>query len=290
MNEEIVLIYPPDKNIYIDHFNKANNINNKNTIEIDLYNKTDKKVYYKINYEITKNFFIENNSSVIDQYENQNLKIILNNNNNPSKLKLELLFYELNNDINIKQKNIINIINKIQENKENNNYNIYSNFKKELNKINEKIKMLIIKEKNYNKKRKIKFREILALIFTIIFLGFIFGIKLSNSWKKLFNNNINNNNKSMNDKIIDIEVSDLENDEEFEEIQFMTMEERLELKNINEQNIEKLNNLKNFDFRNEIIKSRKLKENEIIKNKSNFSKLIVFKIIYYIIFFTLLYI
>ena len=226
MNEEIVLIYPPDKNIYIDHFNKANNINNKNTIEIDLYNKADKKVYYKINYETTKNYFIENNSSVIDQYENQNLKIILNNNNNPSKLKLELLFYELNNDINIKQKNIINIINKIQENKENNNYNIYSNFKNELNKINEKIKMLIIKEKNYNKKRKIKFREILALIITIIFLGFIFGIKLSNSWKKLFNNNINNNNKSMNDKIIDIEVSDLENDEKFEDIQFMIMEER----------------------------------------------------------------
>ena len=38
MNEEIVLIYPPENNIYINHFNKANNINNKNTIEIDLYN------------------------------------------------------------------------------------------------------------------------------------------------------------------------------------------------------------------------------------------------------------
>ena len=168
---------------------------------------------------------------------------------------------------------------KEDKNIEKNYSNRYFKFKEELNKINANIKSLISKEKNFDKIKKIKLREILVLIIIIFFIGIISGIKLSKIWKKLFSKKISGKNNN----IIDITN---ENEEEFEEVKFMTLDENEELLNINEQNIEKMNVLQNFNFRDEIKKSREIKELETIKNNnSSFSGFICFNLIYIIFFF-----
>ena len=171
---------------------------------------------------------------------------------------------------------------KEDKNIEKNYNNRYLKFREELNQINENIKSLIKNEKNFDKMRKIKLKEILVLIIIIFFLGIIFGINLSKTWKKLFGkkiNNININNETPNEK-----------EEEFEEVKFMTLDESEELLNINEQNKEKLNILlQNFNFEDEIQKSREIKELEKGKNNTIFSDFIRFNLIY-IIFFFFLYI
>ena len=287
MKNDLVLIYPPLNNYYLDDLNKTDS-NNKKYIEVNLYNKTDKKISYNINCSQANVFLIENPASQINPYENGKIKIILINNENIKFKKFEFifLFHEFNSNPNNKenkmtQKNFINIYmieKKEDKNIEKNNSNRYFKFKEELNKINTNIKSLIQKEKNFDKNKKIKLREILLLIIIIFFIGIIFGIKLSKTWKKLFGKKINNKNN-----IIDI-IN--EKEEEFEEIKFMTFDENEELLNINEQNIEKMNALQNFNFRDEIKKSREIKELETIKNNNfSFSGFICFNLIYIIFFF-----
>ncbi len=287
MKNDLVLIYPPLNNYYLDDLNKTD-ANNKKYIEINLYNKTDKKISYNINCSQENVFLIENPTSQINPYENKTIKIILNNNENIKFKKFEFifLFHEYNPNSNNKenkvtQKNFINIYmieKKEDKNIEKNNSNRYFKFKEELNKINTNIKSLIQKEKNFDKNKKIKLREILFLIIIIFFLGIISGIKLSKTWKKFFGKKISGKNNI-------IEITN-ENEEEFEEVKFMTLDENEELLNINEQNIEKMNVLQNFNFREEIKKSREIKELETIKNNNSiFSGFICFNLIYIIFFF-----
>ena len=287
MKNDLALIYPPLNNYYLDDLNKTN-VNNKKYIEINLYNKTDKKISYNINCSQANVFLIENQASQINPYQNQLIKIILNNNENIKFKKFEFifLFHEFNSDYKnnkLTQKNFINIYlieKKEDKNIEKNYNNRYFKFKEELNKINENIKNIIKNEKNFDKKRKINLREIFVLIIIIFFLGIIFGIKLSKIWKKLFGKNIINVNNN-------IEIIN-ENEEEFEEVEFMTLDENEELININRQNMEKMNILQNFNFKDEIKKSREIKEFEKIKNNSSFSNFIRFNL-FYIIFFLIFY-
>ena len=285
MKNDLVLIYPPLNNYYLDDLNKTDS-NNKKYIEVNLYNKTDKKISYNINCSQANIFLIENPTSQINPYEDKTIKIILDNNENIKFKKFEFIFlfheFILNNkDNKVSQKNFINIymIDKKEDKNIGKNYsNRYFKFKEELNRINTNIKSLIQKEKNFDKNKKIKLREILFLIIIIFFLGIISGIKLSKTWKKLFSKKVNDKNN-----IIDI-IN--EKEEEFEEVKFMTLDENEELLNINEQNIEKMNALQNFNFRDEIKKSREIKELEKIKNNnSNFSGFICFNLIYIIFFF-----
>lgn len=277
MNGDIVLIYPPEKNLYLD---------NKKCLEISLYNKTDKKIFYIINYNKNNNFIIENNTAIIHPYQNQTLKIYLKNNKNIQYLnQLVFFFYEFNNDNNMKQKSIINIYSndKIEEKNEKEKFNIYSNFKRDLKKINEKIKDLINREKEYNKVRKIKFNEILFLIILISILGIIIGINLAKIRKKIFNKNIANEN---------INIENSGKDAEYEEIEFMTKEENLELQKINEQNKEKINTLFNniqFDILDKVKENREIIENKKREKINSFEKYIKFKF-FYIIASILLYI
>ena len=286
MKNDLVLIYPPLNNYYLDDLNKTD-ANNKKYIEINLYNKTDKKISYNINCSQENSFLIENPTSQINPYEDKTIKIILDNNENIKFKKFEFifLFHEFNQnnkDNKVSQKNFINIYmieKKEDKNIEKNYSNRYFKFKEELNKINANIKSLISKEKNFDKIKKIKLREILVLIIIIFFIGIISGIKLSKIWKKLFSKKISGKNNN----IIDITN---ENEEEFEEVKFMTLDENEELLNINEQNIEKMNVLQNFNFRDEIKKSREIKALENIKNNnSSFSGFICFNLIYIIFFF-----
>ena len=289
MKNDLVLIYPPLNNYYLDDLNKTDS-NNKKYIEVNLYNKTDKKISYNINCSQENSFLIENPTSQINPYENKTIKIILNNNENIKFKKFEFifLFHEFNSNPNNKenkasQKNFINIYmidKKEDKNIEKNNNNRYFKFKEDLNKINENIKNIIKNEKNFDKKRKINLREIFVLIIIIFFLGIIFGIKLSKIWKKLFGKNIINMNNN-------IEIIN-GNEEEFEEVEFMTLDENEELININRQNMEKMNILQNFNFKDEIKKSREIKEFEKIKNISSFSNFIRFNL-FYIIFFLIFY-
>ena len=285
MKNDLVLIYPPLNNYYLDDLNKTNT-SNKKYIEINLYNKTDKKISYNINCSQANIFLIENPISQINPYENKTIKIILNNNENIKFKKFEFifLFHEFNpnnKDNKVSQKNFINIymIDKKEDKNIGKNYsNRYFKFKEELSRINTNIKSLIKKEKNFDKNKKIKLREILFLIIIIFFIGIISGIKLSKTWKKWFGKKINGKNN-----IID---NINENEEEFEEVKFMTLDENEELLNINEQNIEKMNILQNFNFLDEIKKSREIKELEKIKNNnSSFSDFICFNLIYIIFFF-----
>ena len=210
----------------------------------------------------------------------------MKNNKNIQHLnQLVFFFYEFNNDNNMKQKSVINICsnNKIEEKNEKDKYNIYSNFKRDLKKINEIIKDLINKEKEYNKVRKIKFNEILVLIILISILGIIIGINLSKIRKKIFNKNIDK-------EIINIENSGI--DAEYEEIEFMTKEENLELQKINEQNKEKINTLFNniqFDILDKVKENREIIENKKREKIMSFEKYTQFKF-FYIIASILLYI
>ena len=123
---------------------------------------------------------IENQASQINPYQNQLIKIILNNNENIKFKKFEFifLFHEFNSDYKnnkLTQKNFINIYlieKKEDKNIEKNYNNRYFKFKEELNKINENIKNIIKNEKNFDKKRKINLREIFVLIIIIFFPNF----------------------------------------------------------------------------------------------------------------------
>ena len=283
MKNDLVLIYPPLNNYYLDDLNKTDS-NNKKYIEVNLYNKTDKKISYNINCSQANVFLIENPTSQINPYEDKTIKIILINNENIKFKKFEFifLFHEFNpnnKDNKVSQKNFINIYmidKKEDKNIEKNYSNRYFKFKGELNKINANIKSLISKEKNFDKNKKIKLREIMFLLIIIFFIGIISGIKLSKTWKKFFCKKINNKNN----------IIDIINENEFEEIKFMTLDENEELLNINEQNIEKMKALQNFNFLDEIKKSREIKELEKIKNNnSSFSNFICFNLIYIIFFF-----
>ena len=130
MKNDLVLIYLPLNNYYLDDLNKTDS-NNKKYIEINLYNKTDKKISYNINCSQANVFLIENPISQINPYEDKTIKIILNNNENIKFKKFEFIFlfheFNLNNkDNKVSQKNFINIymIDK-KEDKNINNYNIF---------------------------------------------------------------------------------------------------------------------------------------------------------------------
>ena len=279
MNENIILIYPPQNNYFS---NKTKN-NDKNNIEIDLYNKSNKKIIYNINQDEKNIFQIENNSSIINPKENQTIKIYLNKDieYQIKKYELKLSFFENNNNKIPIQTNIVNLyLNEDTKLKfDVNEFNKYSKFKTDLKQINNDLKLLINKEKNRNIKKEIKFKEILFLIFIIILCGIFFGNKLLKIYIKLTNIFTNKN------KITKIE----ENQEEFEEVNFMTKEESEKLIDINEQNKQKYIMLRNFNFLDEIKKNKEIKEKERIKkikNKlNNSSNFICFNIIYLLFFF-----
>ena len=279
MNENIILIYPPQNNYFS---NKTKN-NDKNNIEIDLYNKSNKKIIYNINQDEKNIFQIENNSSIINPKENQTIKIYLNKDieYQIKKYELKLSFFENNNNKIPIQTNIVNLyLNEDTKLKfDVNEFNKYSKFKTDLKQINNDLKLLINKEKNRNIKKEIKFKEILFLIFIIILCGIFFGNKLLKIYIKLTNIFTNKN------KITKIE----EKQEEFEEVNFMTKEESEKLIDINEQNKQKYIMLRNFNFLDEIKKNKEIKEKERIKkikNKlNNSSNFICFNIIYLLFFF-----
>ena len=273
MNENIILIYPP-KNIYFS--DKTKNNNSKKYKEIDLYNKSNKKILYNINQDEKNIIQIENHSSVINPKENQTIKIVLNNNSETQikKYELQLFFFESNNNKIPIQTNILNLyLNEDTKPKfDVDEFNKYSKFKTDLKQINNDLKLLINKEKNRNIKREIKFKEILFLLFIIIICGIFFGNKLL----KLYN--IISHKLSKKNKIIKVE----EEQEEFEEINFMTKEETEKLIDINEQNKQKYIVLRNFNFFEEIKKNKEMKEKEKIKDKlNNSSNFICFNIIIY---------
>ena len=279
MNENIILIYPPQNNYFS---NKTKN-NDKNNIEIDLYNKSNKKIIYNINQDEKNIFQIENNSSIINPKENQTIKIYLNKDieYQIKKYELKLSFFENNNNKIPIQTNIVNLyLNEDTKLKfDVNEFNKYSKFKTDLKQINNDLKLLINKEKNRNIKKEIKIKEILFLIFIIILCGIFFGNKLLKIYIKLTNIFTNKN------KITKIE----EKQEEFEEVNFMTKEESEKLIDINEQNKQKYIMLRNFNFLDEIKKNKEIKEKERIKkikNKlNNSSNFICFNIIYLLFFF-----
>ena len=73
MKNDLVLIYPPLNNYYLDDLNKTDS-NNKKYIELNLYNKTDKKISYNINCSQENSFLIEKSDlSLLTNFNFQNL-------------------------------------------------------------------------------------------------------------------------------------------------------------------------------------------------------------------------
>ena len=77
--------------LYLD-LNKTDS-NNKKYIEINLYNKTDKKISYNINCSQANAFPPQNPTPQINHYKIKTIKIILSNNKISNLKNLNLYFY-----------------------------------------------------------------------------------------------------------------------------------------------------------------------------------------------------
>ena len=276
MSEEIILFYPPEP-IVIDFENT-----NKKELEINLYNKTNNKVLYKIICNNQNIFKIKNPISIIKPLASTSIIISIafeiKKNININKFEIIFNFYELNNsddkncvDLNTilnnkigkeNQKSSKNIY--FSKNKEtiiNKDINKYTKFKNDLKEINNKINN-IINSKNlaFNKNKNVFF-VVAFLLLLIICLGFFFGFKLSRKYNKLFKKNINKNSISNNKK-----------EEDYVEIKFMSVKEADEINEVSDENMKKFKELNNFNILNEVKKNRILKENlEKIKKEKNFA-------------------
>ena len=293
MSEEIILFYPPEP-IVIDFENT-----NKKELEINLYNKTNNKVLYKIICNNQNIFKIKNPISIIKPLASTSIIISIafeiKKNININKFEIIFNFYELNNsddkncvDLNTilnnkigkeNQKSSKNIY--FSKNKEtiiNKDINKYTKFKNDLKEINNKINN-IINSKNlaFNKNKNVFF-VVAFLLLLIICLGFFFGFKLSRKYNKLFKKNINKNSISNNRK-----------EEDYVEIKFMSVKEADEINEVSDENMKKFKELNNFNILNEVKKNRILKENlEKIKKEKNFGPIIKENIIIILVFLVLL--
>ena len=255
MSEEIVILYPPN-NFIIEPLKSLM----KKELEIIMYNKTNNLILYKVNSNEKKNLKIMNSFSILKPLSSLKIIISLENNTNSDlndiKYKILFSFYLLNknrantSDLNslIKDKIgkenqttevIINITNKVL-NIDEKYIQKYEKFKNELNDINKKIQNIIgIANKNNINKNKCIFAIILFLI--IIICGFLFGLKLSILYNRLFKNKKIENTYS---------IKDINNEEDkyFEEIQFLSVNEMDGCKDLYYDNLKKINQINNFNI------------------------------------------
>lgn len=270
MSEEIILIYPLES-IIVDYENTKGK-----EITINLYNKTNNNVLYKIICNNQNIFKIKNPLSIVKPLSSVNIiiSIVYNSYNNQNLNKYELLFnfYILDNNIysnsnsfdlnkllrekigKENQKNHINIYlskNKEQINKK--DLNKFTKFKTDLTEINNKIKNIINSKSQILNRKKNIFIITIVILLLIIFFGFIFGLMLSRQYNKLFkrgrNKNINKNSNKEDDYV---------------EVKFMSVKEADEMNEVLDENMKKFKELNNFNILNEVKKNRQIKEQ--IKN------------------------
>ena len=292
MSEEIILFYPPEP-IVIDFENTY-----KKELEINLYNKTNKTVLYKIICNNQNIFKIKNPISIIKPLASTSIIITIafevKNNININKYEIIFYFYELNDnddkssvDLNTilnnkigkeSQKSSINIYFSKSKETINKDINKYIKFKNDLKEINNKINNTINSKNLAFNKNKNFFIVVAFLLLLIICLGFFFGFKLSRKYNKLFIKNINKNRISNNKK-----------EEDYVEVKFMSVKEADEINEVSDENMKKFKELNNFNILNEVKKNRILKENlEKIKKEKNFGAIIKENIIIILVFLALL--
>ena len=296
MSEEIILIYPLES-IIVDYENTKGK-----EITINLYNKTNNNVLYKIICNNQNIFKIKNPLSIVKPLSSVNIiiSIVYNAYNNQNLNKYELLFnfYILDNNNNYSnsnsfdlnkllrekigkenQKNHINIYlskNKEQINKK--DLNKFTKFKTDLTEINNKIKNIINSKSQILNRKKNIFIVTIVLLLLIIFFGFIFGLMLSRQYNKLFkrgrNKNINKNSNKEDDYV---------------EVKFMSVKEADEMNEVLDENMKKFKELNNFNILNEVKKNRQIKEQiENIHKEENigyFIKQNIILIFIFLIFF-----
>ena len=295
MSEEIILIYPLES-IIVDFENTKGK-----EITINLYNKTNNNVLYKIICNNQNIFKIKNPLSIVKPLSSVNIiiSIVYNAYNNQNLNKYELLFnfyildnnkysnsnsFDLNKLLREKigkenQKNHINIYlskNKEQINKK--DLNKFTKFKTDLTEINNKIKNIINSKSQILNRKKNIFIVTIVLLLLIIFFGFIFGLMLSRQYNKLFkrgrNKNINKNSNKEDDYV---------------EVKFMSVKEADEMNEVLDENMKKFKELNNFNILNEVKKNRQIKEQiENIHKEENigyFIKQNIILIFIFLIFF-----
>lgn len=295
MSEEIILIYPLES-IIVDYENTKGK-----EITINLYNKTNNNVLYKIICNNQNIFKIKNPLSIVKPLSSVNIiiSIVYNAYNNQNLNKYELLFnfyildnnkysnsnsFDLNKLLREKigkenQKNHINIYlskNKEQINKK--DLNKFTKFKTDLTEINNKIKNIINSKSQILNRKKNIFIVTIVLLLLIIFFGFIFGLMLSRQYNKLFkrgrNKNINKNSNKEDDYV---------------EVKFMSVKEADEMNEVLDENMKKFKELNNFNILNEVKKNRQIKEQiENIHKEENigyFIKQNIILIFIFLIFF-----
>ena len=295
MSEEIILIYPLES-IIVDYENTKGK-----EITINLYNKTNNNVLYKIICNNQNIFKIKNPLSIVKPLSSVNIiiSIVYNAYNNQNLNKYELLFnfyildnnnysnsnsFDLNKLLREKigkenQKNHINIYlskNKEQINKK--DLNKFTKFKTDLTEINNKIKNIINSKSQILNRKKNIFIITIVILLLIIFFGFIFGLMLSRQYNKLFkrgrNKNINKNSNKEDDYV---------------EVKFMSVKEADEMNEVLDENMKKFKELNNFNILNEVKKNRQIKEQiENIHKEENigyFIKQNIILIFIFLIFF-----
>ena len=308
MNEEIVILDPPQP-LFID----LAKINIKKEIEINLYNKTNNNILYKsttINPDI---FVIKNPLSIIKPYSNINIQIsFINKQNNliDNNYSINFIFYKLNlyisNSLELNkivkeksgkenQKINVNIYFKNKSpnskiiNKEENNYiDKYIKLKNDLNEINNNIK--ISTGLNNNKSKIFNTNKIIAFMIIFLFVlisGIIFGVFLSNQYKKLFKKKINNNNKN----------NILEDDKDYIPINFMSVKDADDITEVTDENKIIFKEINKIDMLSEAKKIRqqeledlkrfKNKSDKKDENKKNDSNLIRFKMLIFLLLIVL---
>ncbi len=295
MSEEIILIYPLES-IIVDFENTKGK-----EITINLYNKTNNNVLYKILCNDQNIFKIKNPLSIVKPLSSVNIiiSIVYNAYSNQNLNKYELLFnfyildnnkysnsnsFDLNKLLREKigkenQKNHINIYlskNKEQINKK--DLNKFTKFKTDLTEINNKIKNIINSKSQILNRKKNIFIITIVILLLIIFFGFIFGLILSRQYNKLFkrgrNKNINKNSNKEDDYV---------------EVKFMSLKEADEMNEVLDENMKKFKELNNFNILNEVKKNRQIKEQiENIHKEENigyFIKQNIILIFIFLIFF-----
>ena len=308
MNEEIVILDPPQP-LFID----LAKISIKKEIEINLYNKTNNNILYKsttINPDI---FVIKNPLSIIKPYSNINIQIsFINKQNNliDNNYSINFIFYKLNlyisNSLELNkiakeksgkenQKINVNIYFKNKSpnskiiNKEENNYiDKYIKLKNDLNEINNNIKISI--GLNNNKSKIFITNKIIAFMIIFLFVlisGIIFGVFLSNQYKKLFKKKINNNNKN----------NILEDDKDYIPINFMSVKDADDITEVTDENKIIFKEINKIDMLSEAKKIRqqeledlkrfKNKSDKKDENKKNDSNLIRFKMLIFLLLIVL---
>ena len=153
---------------------------------------------------------------------------------------------------------IINITNKVL-NIDEKYIQKYEKFKNELNDINKKIGSVIgISNKKNINKNKFIFAIILFLI--IIICGFLFELKLSILYNRLFKNKKIENTYS---------IKDINNEEDkyFEEIQFLSVNEMDGCKDLYYDNLKKINQINNFNIYNAVKQNKESKKFNYNKKK-----------------------